>query len=68
MTTLSELEKQELLAYAESAARRLDFQKLSLNKTKLNPSEFIDFLDWASKYATERHEDRNFMVGATFLL
>lgn len=68
MTTLSKLEKQELLADAESGMRKLDFDKLSVKHTKLSPAEYIDFLNWASTYSTERPEDRNFVVGTSFLL
>ncbi len=70
MSKLSEQEKRELLEDAASSERRNDFRRLrdrSLS-TMLEPSEYLDFLNWAQQFSTPEALPRKPISGTRFLL
>ena len=70
MGKLSELEKRELLEDAASLARRKDFQRLreTSRSTKLELSEYLEFLNWAQRISTGETLPRKPISGSRFLL
>lgn len=68
MARLSEIEKREMLADAGSDSLRIEFDHLRRTEPPLTPLEFIEFLDWAVGFTTERSENRKAISGSSFLL
>lgn len=68
MATLSEQEKQDLLAEVASEARRADFAFLDNCSRVLSPLEYLEFLTWASSLSRESASDRKLPVEKVMLL
>lgn len=53
MTKLSNQEKRELIEDAMSEGRQADFKQLSEQQRQLTPTEYLEFLTWASGLSKE---------------